>query len=494
MSTLTQNPLLVRISRNYLSATIEVRDDAERSIISQNDVVSALAVAKVPVSDEVARRVAEFVEAVHSPDGLPEGRYEIAVGRPLIEGEDGTFTWEDSLQEQTTDCREDESVDFYNISSIMTVEEDTLLGWISPPKPGTEGMDVRGNTLRPKRRPKEVSLKNGVRLDEDGRSVFATVPGKVVYKNNELFIDEVVEVRGNVDFETGNLDLTTDVVIRGSIQDLFRVKTKKNLTVWGSIEAAEVEVAGNVTVRGGILNHSKGKVVAGGEIVAKFCDEANLEAQGDIHLGKEAINSRVHTEGKLTLSRGAVIGGQVHARYGIEVKTLGSVACVRTEIIVGLHPDELRKIAETSRENAKRRTAMGKLHHVLNPLIANSKRLNQVQREQATELMGRVATIEMEMGESEQEVAELVRLSREAKPYVLVNSMIHPGVTITLNDRVVTVSQEIKGPIKIEKRKIKNYMAIAAVNQLTGSVYELPAHEVDLTSERAADDHSSHSC
>lgn len=64
--------------------------------------------------------------------------------------------------------------------------------------------------------------------------------------------------------------------------------------------------------------------------------------------------------------------------------------------------------------------------------------------------------------------------------YVLVNSTIHQRVSIRVGDRVVTFHKGMKGPVKIERRKIKNYTAIVSVNQLTGSVTELNAQRVAL--------------
>ena len=486
MSTQTESPFLVQVAKDHLSATIEARRDAELSTVSAGDVVAALEAAKVAVHDQVTHRIEEYLEALRDPNGPPEGAYEIATGRPSTEGEDGTFTWEDSLQQRAAEWCEGASVDFYNMSSIITVEAGTPIGWITPPKLGTDGVDVHANPVRPRRKLKEVVLKNGVELAEDQSCVSATVPGKVVYENHELSICEVVEVRGDVDFETGNLDLSTDTVIRGNVRDLFCVKTKKNLTVGGAIEAATIEAVGNVTVRGGVLNRAKGKVIAGGEIVAKFCDEACLRAQGDIRVGKEVMNSHVHTEGKLLVARGSIIGGEVFARHGVEAATLGSEAGVPTTIAVGTHPDEFRQIEETAKENEKRRASMEKIRQAVGPLMAQLQRLTGAQREQATELMYQADSIEAEIKKSEEEVAAiLASTSDEDKPYVLVNSMIHQQVSVSIGDRVYTFQEESKGPVKIERRKIKNYTALVLVNQLTGSVCELPARKLELALEES---------
>lgn len=463
-----------------MSAFVEVDRDAELSTLTQEDALAAVEAAKVEINDEVTERIGAYLEAVRDPEGPPEGGYQIATGREPTDGEDGTFAWDDSLQNQASDWSEDGSIDFYNVSSIVTVEAGALVGRITLAQQGVDGVDVSGKSLPPKRQLCDVVLKDGVELGGDGRDVLASVAGKVVFKNNELFVHEIVEIAGDVDFEIGNLDLLIDCVIRGSIGDRFSVKTKANLTVGGVIEAAVVEAAGNVTVRGGILGRGMGRVEAGGELVAKFCDKVVLRAASDIRLGRETINSHIYTEGKLLLPQGAIIGGVVVARLGVEAGTLGSDACVPTEIIVGMHPGELQNVEAVRKENEKRMLVVEKIRRKVSPLMSQLERLTRAQRERVTEMMFQADTVAAEIASFEKGVVAMMQRSCDDYVYVLVNSTIHQRVSIRVGDRVVTFHKGMKGPVKIERRKIKNYTAIVSVNQLTGSVTELNAQRVAL--------------
>lgn len=485
MSTQTTSPFLVQVAKDRMSATIMVGGNVELGEVTPNEVVTALEAAKVVVDDTVTQRVTEYVEALRDPEQDHHEGFVIAKGRPCTEGADGTFTWEDSFNKQAAAWSEDGPINYYDVSSITTVEQGALIGWITPTKTGSSGQDVHGAELRPKQQPREITLKQGIKLGEDGKSVTATIAGRVVFQNFELYVNEVVIISGNVDFETGNLDISIDVMIRGTVRDLFHVKSKKNIAVEGSIEAAEIDADGDVTVRGGILNRHKGKVVVGGEITAKFCDEANLRAQGDIRVVKQVMNSQIHTEGKLLVHQGAVIGGESFARGGVEVATLGSDADVPTSIAVGVHPDELRKIEGWDKENEKRRASVEKIRRAVVPLMAQLKRLTGAQREKATELMYQADEIEAEIKKTEEEAtAILAGESDENQPYVLVSSRIHQRVSVSIGDRVVTFHEEFKDPVKIERRKIRNHTVVVAVNQLTGSVHELPARKIERHSEK----------
>ena len=481
MSTETKSPLTVHISPDRLFASITIAAGVEPGTISPDDVMDVLKAAGVAPAEQTQPRIEEYVNALRSPDGPPKGEFEIATGRPAKENADGTFTREDSVDAQPTDADEDAAVDYYSISAITTVERETVIGRIAKPEPGADGVDVQGKPLRLKTRPREVILKNGVKLGADGVSVIATAAGRIVFQNLELSIDEVVTISGDVDFETGNLDLTTNAIINGSVRDLFKVSTQKDLTVGGAIEAAEVRAEGDVVVRGGILHRNRGKISAGGTIVAKFCNEAEIHAQGDIRIAKSLMSSKVHTEGKVLVPHGSVIAGELFARRGVEAGTLGSDAGAPTSITVGLHPDELRMIEQTAQENEKRRAAVEKIRQAVRPLADQLKRLTGAQREKAIELTYQADALEAEIKKSEQAVAALHEGTSEGDaPYVLVNSRIHQRVSIAIGDREVSFHEAVDGPIKIERRKIHNHTVVASVNQLTGSLHELPARKIEL--------------
>lgn len=64
-------------------------------------------------------------------------------------------------------------------------------------------------------------------------------------------------------------------------------------------------------------------------------------------------------------------------------------------------------------------------------------------------------------------------------PYVLVNRVIHPATVFRIGRRRVLFDTELKGPIRIEKRKIENVTEFVAVNQLSGSINVVPSAAVD---------------
>ena len=232
-----------------------------------------------------------------------------------------------------------------------------------------------------------IQLGGNVQLGEDGKTVTATVSGKVHVTRHEVSVIEVVEIKGDVDFSSGNVDSPTDVLITGTVRETFSVQSAKSVAVQGVIEAATVQAGTDVHVRGGIAAQHNGKVLAGGEICAKFCSDADLEAGGDITVTRQVMNSRIYSAGRLSVARGSVIGGYTYAREGAEIRELGNEADIKTEIAIGVDPIALAETRQTDEIIAKKRGAVAKIRGTIQPLMAQLKRLTPQQRERVTELM-----------------------------------------------------------------------------------------------------------
>lgn len=470
-TTQTSSRFAVEIAPNRMEAWIRIDDPDDTLPVTTEEVLAALEEKKIACTDDVQACAAAFVEAEAERKDKPK-RFEIAKGKPPVEGCDAEFVWAEQFDQNAADWQDDAPINYYTLNSIVTVEADTSIGRITPPVSGTDGVDVLGDSIKPKGRPVDIEVDNTVKATDDGSgTVLSTVAGKVVFKNNKLWIDEVLEIPGDVDFESGNIEAVVNVHVKGTVRDLFEVKSKKSISIFGAIEAAVVEAEEDVVVRGGILGRGKGHVRAGGGITAKFCDEADISATGDIKITRELMNSRVRCESKLFAEHGSVIGGAIYAREGVDVASLGSDACVPTCITVGIRPDLLREADKLVAGLLEKRQACVRIRESVQPLMANLKRLTADQKERATELLFKADEIEAEVNEAMDRRKEMIDGAKaESVPYVAVSKIIHQGGEIRIGRRQVVFREELQGPVRIEKRKVKNVTEFVAVNLLSGSL------------------------
>lgn len=471
----------VEVSADGLQAWLRLAPD--EGTLAMEDVLAALSTAKVAIDDAVRATAQKLVES-SSPGAPRPDRVLIAAGRPPREAVDGAFIWEPALEPKTSADPDEASIDYFAMSQIVTVEPETVLGRITPPTPARAGVDVYGGPLQPQtsaRQPVTIELGAGVEPSaSDPTQVISKIAGRVQLLNSVLSVVSVLDIRGDVDFRTGSIHSSVDVHISGNIRDNFHVQSEHAVIVGGCIEQATVEAASNIIVRNGILGHGKGLVRAGGQLVAKFCEEAYLVSGGDMSLSKEAMHSTLHTEGKLHLPRGSVIGGSAYAKEGAELAEVGKPAGPATEIGVGIDLQVLIRLRTMDEETQASRKSAAEAEERIRPLLANLKRLPRHLKEQATELFAQIEEMKHKIVENGKRHAELLAQAMPAgTPSVLISKIAHEGTRIRINQHETHFERAHAGPTRIELRKVGELLQLVAVNQLTASITPLPTAHVD---------------
>ena len=484
----------VLVSDDRLQAWIELPGKALPGFSppTEKDVMAALDEQAIEVTDLVRERVEEYIGIIggstesQGADGPPEipERFLIAEGQPPADAKHGDVEWHGAFVQDAQDWEADARANHYAANSILTVGADTVVGRIIRPTPGHDGRDVFGKEVRPKRS-KGLPMELGDGLTtaaDDPLQVVTTVPGRLVRQGQKLRMDEVLEISGDVDFRSGNVDSVIDVHIRGDIKPNFVVKTAKSLTVQGSVEAARLNVDGNIQVRGGLFGQDSGcNVQAGGEVTAAICDGVKVEAGGDIRISKEIINSELRTAGELLIEHGSLIGGEVFARNGVKLKYAGTELGVPTRIAVGRDGVVVYRVQKIDAQIGKQAQQAEQSRTQVQPLIADLKRLTPAQREQATEMLAKATDCERGTVELRaQRDRMLEEAAPEKKPGIEVEGILYPGVVLVFELREARVKAPVKGPVRVEERQIEGVTEIAIVNELTASVVPLPSAMVDV--------------
>lgn len=279
----------------------------------------------------------------------------VAKGREPRHGTDARieYFFNTDIHAQPT-MREDGSVDFFNLNVINHCKAGDELARIIPADPGDYGVNVLGTRIKP-RDVKKVNLKFGhnIELSEDKLSITSLVNGHVTLVEDKVFVSDVYEVE-NVDISTGNIEFEGSVQVNGNVSSNYVVKAKGNVIVNGVVEGAHIEAGGNIIIARGMNGMTKGTLVAGGNIVAKFLENATAEADGYIST-ESILHSHVTAGTEVTVSgkRGFITGGHVQAAHIIEVKTLGAVMGTTTIVEVGVSPKVKAEYIQLQKEVAE---------------------------------------------------------------------------------------------------------------------------------------------
>lgn len=463
--------VIVEVASDRLTASVRIRRGVKPANLTSEGVLKALEEAAVVVDDAVRKSVEEFVRQACSGASTGEP-FEVVRGRAPHDGRDEEFVWDESLRNEAASWQDDAPVDFYTLNSILTVDRDVRIGAIRPLEPPRDGVDVCGQVITHHGSPQTLEWDSTLqRASDDPTQIISQVAGKVVQQGQKLTIEEILLIPQDVGFDTGNVDSCVSVHVKGRIPDRFEVKSKGSITVGMSIEAARVTGGGDIVVCHGILGRHAGLVSAEGQIIAKFASEANLVAKGDVKIGKQLMSCRVCVGRKLIAPRASVIGGCLYGGEGVEAATLGSDANVPTRIVVGVNPEVLLEVAAIAREIRRVRELLDRICKLLEPLKRGDAVLSGDQEQKVTELTSAVNQAEARIEEDEERRRQLLENTYlDDAPSVLVSGTIHQGVVIQIGDRQTVFHKVLKGPVSIEKRKIKNVTEIVTVNKLTGSV------------------------
>ncbi len=263
-----------------------------------------------------------------------------------------------------------QTVDFKSLSPFRFVKRGDVLARVVARREGVAGTDVTGVAIAYSKSTRR-SFRPGKNALSEGDTVVAGCDGKFVAAEDSFWVNEVLEIPGDVDYSTGHIDFPGDVVVQGQIKQGFKVKAGGSLTCAKTIDATEVECGGDLVTNGGILGRVQSTVKAGGQVRAKFIENCCVEAGGDVVVGTGCLNSVVNTLGSVaTGSKGVIIGGRICAQKGVTAFQIGSSTGVRTEICCGEDYRARQKLAWIKQRNAE---LTAKLKEVESSLVLREK-------------------------------------------------------------------------------------------------------------------------
>jgi len=238
--------------------------------------------------------------------------------------------------------REDGSVDYHDLGEIISVSRGQKLYRRIPPTLGKPGYDVMGNEISGLLgKDIRIVLGNGTEFDaQDADLVIASMEGELILKNGLYHISELHEVKGDVDYSTGNIKFKGSVKIGGTVRSGFTVEAGGSIRINGSVEDATVIGGNDVTVLGGFAGTGQGVVKAGRDAFLKFVENQRVDAERDIILREVSYHSRLRAGHSIIAreGKGTIVGGRAEANFSIEALRFGSSACVPTVIKTGIDP------------------------------------------------------------------------------------------------------------------------------------------------------------
>lgn len=443
--------------------------DSEIKVSVDNDRMKAYIEISAPLGLGKRCTVADLRKALldnHITYGIDENQLNQAVfeqnwGKRLLIAEgtrpvDGTpgrliYKFPSLLERMAPKIDEKGNVDFKDLNLIHNVKAGTELVERIPPTEGTKGIDVTGKEL-PGRKGKDVTLPRGRNTvcDEQEIHLYAAIDGHVSICHGKVTVDPVFELRGDVDYSSGNIDFIGNVLIYGCVTSGFQVKAGGDIEVRGFIEGANVQAGGSIMVKGGITAGLKSTIQAGENISARFVENARLEAGRDIIIREAIMQSYLKAGGSVLVTdkRATIVGGIIQAAYEVSSKTIGSQLATQTIIEVGLNPSYREEYSQLLKIRTEKGKILDTLNHNLHIYQKNGINVNQLTDKK------RLALIKIldELKKTRQEIAAMdERIAFLESEFEHINTacikaqdIVYPGVRIAIGQSIYIVNDIIK--------------------------------------------------
>lgn len=365
-----------------------------------------------------------------------------AKGKPAVDGADGYFDFyfNSDLNHRPT-VKSDGSVDYWSVHSVEVVKKGQTIANYCEPVAGEDGIDVLGRVIAAKKgKGLPPLVGRGFDKSVDGLTYTAAIDGKIERHKNRIIILPILEINGDVDVGTGNIDFVGDVVIHGSVKTGARIRAAKSITIDGVCEGCVLEAGNDLILRKGMIGMGKARIIVKGNLFAKFMEYTDVEADS-------AINCNVVSNDKVIFNGGhaSIVGGKVYGCAGIEVQNLGNDAFIKTEVHVGVHKKIKIKIAELEK-------IVDQKQMLLNNINAGIKQIEQMMgsaadgmnlEEKKLALVRAKIEKTAELTEDKEELERLKGIvERSTGATVQVLEHVYPNVEVCINNSKLVTKEE----------------------------------------------------
>lgn len=176
------------------------------------------------------------------------GKHLIAEGKAAKAGQDAEVI--------KTEIKRDEEELLFN--PIDSIEKGEVICYKKEAVPGKAGVNVFSERVSAPA-VKDIELKAGknVQIVESGLKAIALVGGqpKIIRRSTsaEVHINKQYVIKGDVNKYTGHIKYDGDLLVKGNVQDYFKIDVGNDIKVNGNIANAEVKNNGNLYVKNNII-------------------------------------------------------------------------------------------------------------------------------------------------------------------------------------------------------------------------------------------------
>ncbi|MBI3228844.1 MAG: DUF342 domain-containing protein [Burkholderiales bacterium] len=352
-------------------------------------------------------------------------------------------------------------VKFRDLSHLLIVQPGDRLVQRFPPIQGTNGIDITGQVAFPQPLP-DLHFGHeypGAAPAEDPNILVALIEGQPVLTGYGCIVNPVIEVP-NVDMSVGNIVFDGTLHVNGDVISGMSIKVTGDVIIRGTLEAAEIEAGGNVSVSGGIIGHADSRpgatslpadtavIRCKASVQALFVENAHIEAGDSIYIDRSARQCELIAlndilVGKTGSKISQIIGGVTQAKHMIKAMIMGAPSGVKTRLLVGMDPFVDEAIANKQRALQKKKEELDKLVMLVKFFKANPKKAEPSTMAKIAST-GQMLTQEIAILNQElQQLSENLKCDEDA--HIEMGKTVHFGTEVKIGKQVWIAKDDMPG-------------------------------------------------
>lgn len=419
----------------------------------------------------------------------------MARGTEPVEGEPGWLDFKVRTANAEAEFWEDEGgcIDLRTRHTFSNVTAGQVIGEIQPPGRGEPGLTVHGLVIPAVCGPPLIlKCGAGTKLGEDEKTVIATEAGRVIYEKQHISVSDEMIVSGDLDLEIGNIDFSGFVEIRGDVLDDFSIRAERGIKVKGTVGACRLETEGSVEI-GSMAGLGRGAVFCQGDFTAHHVIEATIECHGQVKVATEIRNSVIRSAGRISIEKGAILGGEAIALEGIEAKQLGTRTGVETELTAGVFFPAEQVLRDCQAEIEALQQKVERIDTAVGPLGEGKNDGEELPQAIALRIEVLQKYRQTSEAQIEGKLQEMVRRGKDAHPNanakINASQVIHEGVTVRLGEGSLCFADRHQGATSLIENTYAGGIRILPLTSLRVPAEKLEGkarQEDRLAAERAA--------
>lgn len=372
----------------------------------------------------------------------------VAKGQHQTAGRDALIAYNfDISNNSRPELKEDGSVDFFKLNMLHHCTQGQVLAEIIPEEKGLDGIDVYG-AVSPAREVNKMKFAFGRNLEvsPDGLQLISMVDGHASLVEGTVFVSDVYSVE-DVSTATGNIEYHGNVEVKGNVCENFSIKTDGDVFVKGVVEGAVIEAGGNIIIARGMHGQNKGRLKAGGNVIAKFISAAVVDAEGFVE-AEQILNSKVSAGPSVNAEagKGLITGGRVTAKNAVNAKNIGSPMGTATIVEVGGDPRMKKRLTELQKSVGDKSKTVSQMKKVLEETAKRIKAGAKLAPEQLKNAKMVQTTLDEAQLQIQAELKEIEKLDKLLKgddnAHIDIRGTMYQGVSVAISGASMNVKSE----------------------------------------------------